>query len=1464
MPRRFGSTLKMKLSFKEPTKVQFILPFLFLYLWFRCEPFFHHHLLLFFFSILGAVAILYILTKTIRGKIKFLIGAFWLMISCLLLVDFIQLATYRQFSSSHFDSQIRESSSEVKRRAEKILQMLRADSFQLESSMRKIRALTPETIPVELRKSLRNPDYIWAVYNQEGRLIAWEGEVNFQETNLPEGSDELAVVNSLHQNFFKYKRAVGIGSNPFLLVVWKPIAADYGIENQYLSRYNLLTDGLSIPPMLLYNSQSSALSPDLKIANIPIRKDFSISALYEAKQYTQFVENRVRKLHWWLELAALVFCIATMIYMIFEFLGYSATATRRSEVYFSWIVILFGGLLSAFTISVFSVFGSRSIFNPHPFTLIGFGGLFRSSGSLLFTSFFILNVVFSLLLLFRRLLPRFNVAKITNSVLLFGTFFFIALMLVGYYGFIQDVLIHSNFNLTDFSLLRMNAAKVALIFGMLWLDLSFVLFMALLLFLVTKDLPRTRSGLMEFFISELVVGLLFYAMFRSRITIPLLPTLVLVLSVEIIVLFLPRFWRSFERINLLSRFFVILLLFSFCSILFHFVRFYYARNLQMSYIEHEAAGQVREQGNHVRRVLQVSQGQLDRAIGNISLDPKISDLAYRLWTRTDLARFGYKSALEILDPSGQLVNRFALKMFSFAVNVPAAVRGPGWNTIQRPALFGNSRRNVLIGVRSLSAGGYLMVQAMEDYENLPFVRSTSPFHELFRPEIESRQFAEFLNLNVYDITWQPLFVSTPELSPGVDEARSLLRKSPHIWMEESLGGQKYQIYYFRLGRGFGSILFPAVSIRTHLVQLIDLMLFNLLWLSIFTVTLVVFFGRYLKLHFQTETSTRFSFFQKLLFAFLIFSMVPMLSLSLVIRNYVWEKRISEVTTQALNSFSVAARVVGDWLVYQAEVQDSSSKMLFSDELLEWIAQVIQQDVSLYFDRYLIATSNREFYSAGLLGQQIQGETYVDLFLKGQKYSISQMEIGSLRYLNVSGRIYRGRFKDEVITIPFLIDEKSIESEIIGLREYMMLVGASLILFAVFLGYFLARRFARPVEVLIQGTGEMSRGHLKYRIREVYQDEFQQLVESFNAMANSLDENREALERRRAYIENILNNITTAVISIDRTMNVTTINPAAAEMFQIDPRYRGSLADLLARHPHWEPLHRVLNSFLVHPKRFQKDEIAVFRTNNESNFRLVYVPLFQDREWTGAVVLIEDISDIIRSNRLSAWAEMARRVAHEVKNPLTPIQLAVEHLVKVYEDRSENFDSVLRSCSEAVLKQVKALRRLVSDFSQYGRAAVLNRSDVDLHDFLTELVHNYGAHLPEGIRMESKIPEDLPRIKIDQEKIRGALMNIIENGLQAMNGEGKITVAASRTDGFVRIDVSDTGQGVPPELLPRLFEPYFSTKTGGTGLGLSIALKNVEDHGGKIEVESMPDRGTSVRIFLPAEESARPRAKLVET
>ena len=225
-------------------------------------------------------------------------------------------------------------------------------------------------------------------------------------------------------------------------------------------------------------------------------------------------------------------------------------------------------------------------------------------------------------------------------------------------------------------------------------------------------------------------------------------------------------------------------------------------------------------------------------------------------------------------------------------------------------------------------------------------------------------------------------------------------------------------------------------------------------------------------------------------------------------------------------------------------------------------------------------------------------------------------------------------------------------------------------------------------------------------------------------------------------------------------------------------------------------------------------------------------------------------ELERTNRLEAWAEMARQVAHDIKNPLTPIQLNAEHLRRVHSDRGEPLGPVLQQCVETILTQVKLLRQIASEFSSFAASPTARPSAVDVPELLHEIVDPYRAGLSERIRFDVDVPSQLPRVHVDRTLISRSLTNIVENALHAMPGPGTLAVMARAEDHHVRIRVSDTGVGMDADALARAFEPYFSTKATGTGLGLPIAKRNVELSGGTIAVSSERDRGTTVELRLP--------------
>jgi signal transduction histidine kinase len=226
-------------------------------------------------------------------------------------------------------------------------------------------------------------------------------------------------------------------------------------------------------------------------------------------------------------------------------------------------------------------------------------------------------------------------------------------------------------------------------------------------------------------------------------------------------------------------------------------------------------------------------------------------------------------------------------------------------------------------------------------------------------------------------------------------------------------------------------------------------------------------------------------------------------------------------------------------------------------------------------------------------------------------------------------------------------------------------------------------------------------------------------------------------------------------------------------------------------------------------------------------------------------------DLEKTKKLEAWAEMARQVAHEVKNPLTPIQLSTQHLLRVYGDDGVDFAKVLRECSETILEQVKALRQISMEFSTFASEAPLELASVDVPSLVRETLAPYQSSRPEGVSIAIEVPSPVPEIQADSRLLKRTLVNLVENALHALDGSGAILVRVSEDGpGFVQIVVADDGIGIEPEMKERVFEPYFSTRAAGTGLGLAIARKVAEDHGGSIALESEPGEGTEVTLRLP--------------
>ncbi|HET9467406.1 MAG TPA: ATP-binding protein, partial [Vicinamibacterales bacterium] len=426
---------------------------------------------------------------------------------------------------------------------------------------------------------------------------------------------------------------------------------------------------------------------------------------------------------------------------------------------------------------------------------------------------------------------------------------------------------------------------------------------------------------------------------------------------------------------------------------------------------------------------------------------------------------------------------------------------------------------------------------------------------------------------------------------------------------------------------------------------------------------------------------------------------------------------------------------------------------------------------------------------------------------------------------------------------------------------MILVGA------IWMGLYLAKRMTEPVLRLATAAREIEAGHLDYRVdREtVSDDEFGSLVEAFNSMANEVGKSRRRLERstvelerkhlevegRRRYIETILERIATGVVSIDASGNISTLNSAAMRLLGLGASAVGQPAAEVFEREDLQPFGALLRSVAAGRSEPSTQEVTLMRDDRELQLAAVATALRGTEGSDGMVLVVDDVSPLIRAQKVAAWREVARRLAHEIKNPLTPIQLCAERIRRHFSNSPEPTLALVEECTSTIVGEVDSLKALVDEFSQFARMPAPRAVPTDLHALLNEALALYQGLLGE-VRFERRFAEKLPKVRVDGEQMRRVIINLVDNAIEAMNRSGVITLETQHDPGasLVRLIVTDNGPGIPPAEREKLFMPYYSTKRRGSGLGLAIVRRIVAEHGGTIEVGENEPRGTKFTIELP--------------
>jgi signal transduction histidine kinase len=703
-----------------------------------------------------------------------------------------------------------------------------------------------------------------------------------------------------------------------------------------------------------------------------------------------------------------------------------------------------------------------------------------------------------------------------------------------------------------------------------------------------------------------------------------------------------------------------------------------------------------------------------------------STLAADIWSRTLPARFNWYSSLEIQGPDGVPRSRFSLNIPKILRPAAAAPVGGDWtiNAVSVP-LMGRERRFLTAARDWIEGGetaGRVALSLSLDPDMLPFLYSANPYFELLRVDTIPSLSGFDIRFAVFDaqgrILFNPFRISSGMPAPSFSaEGR---------WSRWHDGGRPYDLFGFLSGDRKYAAFLPRRTWRSHVVNLARTLALALAILAPGLAAAAWAAAR--------SRSRRFlwSFAGRVFLSFLAVALIPILLFAVFSGSFFNRLFTGQFEEKAALHADMARGVMDDFLFL--EEGGAAGENLPPEDLVLWISNTIGNDVNLYRDGRLIASSRRELFDAGILPEILDGEVSFQLRHGSDPTVASVTRLGtySLRTLTVPYESPGGRL---ALSLPFPFESRDIASASQELTEFLVFMAVFILGLVPLVARGVGGRLVEPVRRLLAGTREASLGNLEFAIDYDGRDEMKTLVEGFNAMIRGLKEHQQEL----------------------------------AELGQ-----------------------------------------------------------------------------------KAAWAEMARKVAHEIKNPLTPIQLSAEHILRVYEDGRQDLGPALKESISYIVGEVENLRRIALEFLDVSREAVARKERIPIDALVRETVEPYRRLLADRIEIAEEYPSGGPaEVLGDRAKLKIALRNLLTNAIESIHGRGRIWTRVETAGAEVLVRVDDTGSGMEPEVRDRVFEPYFSTKDAGTGLGLPISKKIVEDHGGGIRIESAPGQGTRVWIRLPA-------------
>ncbi|MDD8025726.1 MAG: ATP-binding protein [Acidobacteriota bacterium] len=704
--------------------------------------------------------------------------------------------------------------------------------------------------------------------------------------------------------------------------------------------------------------------------------------------------------------------------------------------------------------------------------------------------------------------------------------------------------------------------------------------------------------------------------------------------------------------------------------------------------------------------------------------PASSTKAADIWARTLPARFNWYSSLEILGPDGTLRSRFSLNIPKIFRPAAGPEPGAGWTIapVSVP-IMGRERRFLTAAKDWTDEGnviGRVVLSLSLDPDMLPFLYSANPYFELLRVNTIPSLSGFDIRFAVFDAQGRILF-NPFKLAAGIPASAF---DSRGRWTRLKDRGRAYDVFGFTFGDRRYAAFLPRKSWRSHVVGLARTIALSLLLLGPPLLLAAWIAAR--------RRGRRFlwSFSNRVFLSFLVVALVPILLFGVFYRSFFNRLFTQQFVEKAVLHADMARGVMDDFLFL--DTGDRAGSDLPPEDLVLWISNTIGNDVNLYRDGRLVASSRRELFDAGLLPEILDGDVYFRLRYGHDPTIASETRLGSfsLRTLTVP---YEAAGSRLTIALPFPFERRDIANASQELIEFLVFMAVFILGLVLLAARGVGGRIVEPVRRLLAGTREASLGNLEIAIDYEGRDEMKTLVDGFNAMIRSLKEHQQ------------------------------------------------ELADL---------------------------------------------------------------------GQKAAWAEMARKVAHEIKNPLTPIQLSAEHILRVFEDGRQDIGPTLKESISYIVGEVDNLRRIAQEFLEVSREPVARHDRIRIDELVRETVEPYRRLLAERIVIREEYRGEAVVLG-DRDKLKIALRNLLTNAIESIRGRGEIWTRVEAAGAEVLVSLDDTGAGMDPDVRERIFEPYFSTKDVGTGLGLPITKKIIEDHRGSIRIDSTPGRGTRILIRLPA-------------